>query len=278
VGTNQDLMRVTLWGIMVGCIKVQVSFVQKQAPTNIYVFSRSRTGMKKEGKPMNIKTLSLTIVAGSLLATTAMADYNGLSYDIVEQTGDGAQAGTWTARVFANFDNAVDRLDAVYGNGGNMLTIDSTNGFYQNELGGPTSQSINSAFFPLAPELEWDSYVTIGALYSDGTPFDSNALQNIGIDFSGFETGGAISADNGTWFVTPDDAQGAAGADLRVLVGQFTMNGLDSAVFGTLNLQGKDSAGETYQANGQAFSFSLPAPGALALLGLAGVASRRRRK
>jgi len=228
--------------------------------------------MKKEGKPMNIKTLSLTIVAGSLLATTAMADYNGLSYDIVEQ-GDGAQAGTWTARVFADFDNAVDRLDAVFGNAGNMLTIDSTNGFYQNDLGGPTSQSINPAFFPLAPSLEWDTYVTIGALYST-----DNALQAIGIDFADFEAGGAISADNGTWFVTPDDAQGAAGADLRVLVGQFTMNGLDSAVFGTLNLQGKDSAGETYQANGQAFSFSLPAPGALALLGLAGVASRRRRK
>jgi hypothetical protein len=273
VGTNQDLMRVTLWEIMVGCIKVQVSFVQKQAPTNIYVFFRSRTGMKKEGKPMNIKTLSLTIVAGSLLATTAMADYNGLSYDIVEQMGDGAQAGTWTARVFANFDNAADRLDAVYGNADNMLTIDSDGGFFQSSFGDNVSTGINPAFYPLAPDLVYDSWVTIGL--EDQV---DNAMLNIGIDFTAFAAGGAISVDNGTWFVTPDDAQGAAGADLRVMVGQFTMNGLNSAVYGTLNLQGKDTAGETYQITGQDFSFSLPAPGALALLGLAGVASRRRRK
>jgi len=230
---------------------------------------------------MNIKTLSLTIVAGSLLATTAMADYTGLSYDIIEQTGDGGQAGTWTARVYADFDNAVDRVDAIFGNADNMLSIDSTNGFYQNTaFGGPTSTSINSAFFPLAASLEWDSYVTIGALYADGTPFDNNALLDIGIDFSGFEAGGAIASDNGTWFVTPDDAQGAAGASMRVLLGQFTMHGADagSAVFGELNIQGKDSNGDTFQVTGQDFYFEVPAPGAIALLGLAGVASRRRRK
>jgi hypothetical protein len=230
---------------------------------------------------MNIKTLSLTIAAGSLLATTAMADYTGLSYDIIEQTGDGGQAGTWTARVYADFDNAVDRVDAIFGNADNMLSIDSTNGFYQNTaFGGPTSTSINSAFFPLAASLEWDSYVTIGALYADGTPFDNNALLDIGIDFSGFEAGGAIASDNGTWFVTPDDAQGAAGASMRVLLGQFTMHGADagSAVFGELNIQGKDSNGDTFQVTGQDFYFAVPAPGALALLGLAGVASRRRRK
>ena len=225
---------------------------------------------------MNIKTLSLTIAAGSLLATTAMADYTGLSYDVVEQVGDGAQAGTWTARIYADFDNAVDRVDAVFGNADNMLTIDSTGGFYQNTaFGGPTSTSINSAFFPLAPSLEWDSYVTIGALYSNGSPFGNNALLDIGIDFAPFEAGGAISTDNGTWFVTPDDAQGAP-VDGRVLVGQFTMYG--GNVSGVLNFQGKDSAGETFQVTGQDFYFELPAPGALALLGLAGVASRRRRK
>lgn len=228
---------------------------------------------------MNIKTLSLTIAAGSLLATTAMADYTGLSYDVVEQVGDGAQAGTWTARIYADFDNAVDRVDAVFGNADNMLTIDSTGGFYQNTaFGGPTSTSINSAFFPLAPSLEWDSYVTIGALYANGSPFGNNALLDIGIDFAPFEAGGAISTDNGTWFVTPDDAQGGAGSSMRVLLGQFTMDGMNSAVHGVLNIQGKDSAGETFQVTGQDFYFELPAPGALALLGLAGVASRRRRK
>ena len=52
-------------------------------------------------------------------------------------------------------------------------------------------------------------------------------MLNIGIDFAGFEAGGSISTDNGSWFATPDDPQVLAGADLRVLVGQFTMIGLD---------------------------------------------------
>ena len=57
------------------------------------------------------------------------------------------------------------------------------------------------------------------------------------------------------------------------------MFGLDSNVSGVLNLQGKAGDFETFQALDQAFDFSMvPAPGALALLGLAGVASRRRRK
>ena len=222
---------------------------------------------------MNIKTLSLTIAAGSLLATTAMADYTGLSYDIVGT--DLGEAGTWTARIYADFDASGGRLDAVFGNADNLLSIDASGGFYQNSLGGATSTSINSAFFALAPSLEWDSYVTIGALHSNGFPFGNNALLDIGIDWTGFEAGGGISSDNGTWFVTPDDAQGAP-VDGRVLVGQFTMYG--GNVSGVLNFQGKDSAGETFQVTGQDFYFELPAPGALALLGLAGVASRRRRK
>ena len=121
----------------------------------------------------------------------------------------------------------------------------------------------------------YDSWVTVGL-----EDMVDNAMLNIGIDFAPFEAGAGILTDNGTWFVTPDDIQGAAGEDpeLRVMVGQFTMVGLGSAVHGTLNFQGKDSAGETYQVLGQDFYYELPAPGALALLGLAGIASSRRRK
>jgi len=230
---------------------------------------------KRKESTMNIKTLSLTIVTGSLLATTATADYTGLSFDVV---ADANIAESWTARIYANFDDPDSRLDAVFGNADNSLSIASSGGFYQNTLGGATSTAINSAFFALAPSLEWDSYVTVGALHSDGYPFGNNALLDIGIDWADFEAGGAVNTDNGTWFVTPDDAQGSS-IDGRVLVGQFTMMGTDSSVYGVLNLQGKDSNGDTFQVTGQAFDFSIvPAPGALALLGLAGVASRRRRK
>ena len=218
---------------------------------------------------MKKSTLSLTIVAGSLIASSAMADYSGLTSVNVDN-GD----GTWTAQIYANFSAATDELDAVFGDAQNALSISTSGSFYQNALGGATSTSINPALIPLFPSLALDSWVTIGL--SDQT---DNALLNIGIDFSGFEAGGSISTDNGSWFATPDDPQVLAGDDLRVLVGQFTMMGMDDNVSGVLNLQGKAGDFETFQARDQAFDFSMvPAPGALALLGLAGVASRRRRK
>ena len=217
---------------------------------------------------MNNKTLSLTIAAGSLIASSAMADYTGLSFDGTDN-GD----GTWTALIYANFTAESDRLNAVFGDGDDNLSITSTAGFYQNTFGGATSAAINPAFYDMFPSLLMDSWVTIGAV--DMT--DNNML-DIGIDFSGFEGGGDISTDNGSWFATPEDPQVLAGEDLRVLVGQFTMFGLGSSVSGVLNLQGKQGDFETFQARGQEFEYYIPAPGALALLGIAGLATRRRRK
>ena len=65
---------------------------------------------------MKKSTLSLTIVAGSLIASSAMADYTGLTSVNVDN-GD----GTWTAQIYANFSAATDELDAVFGDAQNAL-------------------------------------------------------------------------------------------------------------------------------------------------------------
>ena len=242
--------------------------VRHQSLTYVFYLDLVLRKKKEEGKQMINKTLSLTIAAGTLIAGSAMADYTGLTFEGVDN-GD----GTWTARIYANFSAATDELDAVFGDAQDSLSISSSGGFYQNALGGATSLSINPALIPLFPSLAFDSWVTIGLEDMTG-----NNMLNIGIDFSSFEAGGSIATDNGSWFATPDDPQVLAGADLRVMVGQFTMFGLDSHVSGVLNLQGKAGDFVTFQARDQIFDFALPAPGALALLGLAGIASRRRRK
>jgi len=243
--------------------------VRHQSLTYVFYLDLVLRKKKEEGKQMINKTLSLTIAAGTLIAGSAMADYTGLTFEGVDN-GD----GTWTARIYANFSAATDELDAVFGDAQDSLSISSSGGFYQNALGGGTSLSINPLLIPMFPSLAFDSWVTIGLEDMTG-----NNMLTIGIDYTDFEAGGSIMTDNGSWFATPDDAQVLAGADLRVMVGQFTMYGLDSNVSGVLNLQGKVGDFETFQARGQAFDFSLiPAPGALALLGLAGVVSRRRRK
>ena len=217
---------------------------------------------------MRSKSLLVAIATSSVVAGSVAADYKGLSL-----TGVDNGNGTWTARIYADFDAETDQLNAVFGDPDDSLLISATNGFYQNAYGGATSADINPAFYQLFPSLLQDSWVTIGL--EDNV---NNSMLNIGIDWSGFESGGDISTNNGAWFATPADAQVLAGSDLRVLVGQFTMYGLDAHVSGVLNLQGYQGDFEGFQARNQVFDYGIPAPGAIALLGLAGFASRRRRK
>jgi len=226
---------------------------------------------------MNMKRTSIFAgaIGGFAVVGSAMAGMNGISYDI---HGMDLIAGTYTVRVYAELDSG-NRLDAVYGNSASNMTLEYLDGAssYQDALGGATSQSINEAFFPLAPDLEWDSYVTIGALYSNGSPFGNNALQDIGINWSTWDPGpGDLFADNGTFFITPVDPQGEEMGG-RVLIAQFTTfagTGMYDTYF-SAGFQGKDENGDTWQSQHEVW---IPAPGAVALLGLAGLAGRRRRR
>ena len=140
-------------------------------------------------------------------ATVATADLQELDYRIV---ANNAVAGdnNWTVEIYAVLDDG-SRLDAVAGDGklDKRLAI-SGGSFYQSAFGGNTSTAINPVLIPTFPELEYDSWVTIGAMDSTGAPYSANNLLDIGIDWTSFEGGGDIYTDNGTWFVTPDDDQG----------------------------------------------------------------------
>jgi hypothetical protein len=63
-----------------------------------------------------------------------------------------------------------------------------------------------------------------------------------GIDFATFNAGGALAADDGIVFITPDEPQGDAGKAGRVLLGQFTSTD-GSLPTGTVNLLGQNADG-----------------------------------
>jgi MYXO-CTERM domain-containing protein len=214
---------------------------------------------------MNFK--QLTVLAGGatlLLSAAASADFQGLSYDVVAIDG---VSGHWTARIYANLGSG-DRLDAVYGNAANPLSMGTTSSLYQNAFGGNTSTAINPALYAAFPSLVYDSWVTIG-LEDQG----NNALSDIGMNYGA----DSVSTSDGSFYVTPDDAQGAEVGG-RVLIAQFTSMDYDSHLVGTISLQGKLADGSNWGAESVSYDFALPAPGALALLGLAGIAGRRRRR
>ena len=224
---------------------------------------------------MKTSMISLVGIGSMILAGTASAGYSGLTAEVSSQSGVGG-FGPYdleVVQVYANFTDENDKLTSMYGDGDNQLLLQTSaaSGFYQNTLGGNTSKQINPFLFGSFASVEYDTFLTIGATDQTG-----DQLLEVGLDWSSFGT--SLQSNNGALTVTPDDAQAAAGSDLKVLIGQFSFaageGGLDSMEGSVVNLVGKNADGSTWSATQQ----WIPAPGALALLGLAGLAGRRRRR
>ena len=193
-----------------------------------------------------------TNCAGSPCGTgTVDMRWSVVGPNLVDGIGD-----SYTVDVYASLPDGW-RLDAVAGNSNQQKTIVSSTSFYQDPYGGPTSASINPAFYPLAPGLPYDSRVTIGCLDQSGDPYDENNLGDIGINWTSFEAGGDLSVNDGTWFILPVDAQGASAAFTDsdcttrngVLIARLTSVGLGSEIMVEALMQGRDSVDASWQDN-----------------------------
>ena len=133
--------------------------------------------------------------------------------------------GLTTYRIYLTCPNPEDRVIAVTGTGGNSTFIGSESNFYQSPNGALLITDIDSATFANDPETALDSWLTIGLDHPTPGPEESAVNSTSGIWATLFELGedlfiGGVS-QNG-WSVPETSAQAIAGADLRVLLGQFT--------------------------------------------------------
>ncbi len=241
---------------------------------------------------------SLTVLTGIgctlALAGQAQAIYLGMNVEkyAVVNIG-GINHDVW--RVYVNFSNPGDQLISVGGSPNlGPLTVESRNAldngagsaFYNNALGNdrpPSQADINSD-----PTLAWDSFYTIGLTVADQGPFGDQMAIAPGTPSL---LGTTVTIANGGWYATPtilvpaeiDNPQTLAGfagdGDLasRVIAMQLTTvsggNVRGNVVLSyrdALNVDGTTIGGQTFN--------SFPAPGALALLGVAGLISSRRRR
>jgi len=160
--------------------------------------------------------------------------FQGLTYEVV---GDSTVGENTTYRVYAQFDpNADIDMTSLFGNAQYPWWTTTTGAFYQHPLGEDFGGNINPGFFSYFPELEYDSWLTIGA-----APGEYNALaqQNMYLHLPSFNAGEDMIIDTEAGaqiFLNPgaSETQGVPDTEGRLLVGQFTTNGV---IFLRYNIQ-----------------------------------------
>ena len=225
---------------------------------------------------MKMKTLSMLAGVGAPLIATATAPAGFLGITV---TGKANEFGLLVCNVYANFDRpGEDFMQAVAGTIDAPMLVQVIGGVFFNSGGGsntaPSVYSIGNN-----PINAFDTFVTIGAKVSD----PNNNLGDATVITPGFPglNGSQLSTNASGWAVTPIDPQGDPwNADYggpgngSILIGQFsTLEG--TAISGTFLVQ--------YVSNGVVGQsvvsfFHVPTPGALALLGTAGLIGARRRR
>ncbi len=215
------------------------------------------------------KTMSSRATAGfcavSILAAAANADFSGLTYESYVGTGwiDGGYSDLTTYRVYANFTSEDDRLVSVFGTPAYPLAVISGSGQFYN----PTILDSLTAPADATPAIwlnQWDTYVTID---TDTATGDETTLSPGFGEEVGYLTGD-FSTTNASFYL-PDDSYPQGLADgYRVMMFQLTVN------------EGQDvdcPSGNLMLGDGTVFSWT-PTPASAALLGIAWIFPRRRRR
>ena len=152
----------------------------------------------------------------------------------VEEIDNGGAVSAQTYRIYAVMQSEGDVIDAVFGEEGKPLTIESTAPFYQHPKGSGLASEVQRFDIQNDAALAYDSWVTIGL--EDNY---MNSLTGFLIDLTDFEAGETLTTNNGAWFVTPDKRQALAPEDKRILLGQFTTAGV---INGVINIHGRTKA------------------------------------
>jgi hypothetical protein len=178
----------------------------------------------------------------------------GLSYEVV--SSDPLGSGATTYRLFVNLTADAAEVTAVYGTDTNPweMTSSASDGFYNDAVGSDFGGGVNPLFFAAFPDLEFDSWFTIGAEPGDDDGLNS-AFDAVLTSFDDFNSGGDFVVNTfigGSIFVVPGANSQGVPVDGRVLLGQFTTSGQVNAL---VNIQIRDQAQESHYAEGMFLSF-----------------------
>ena len=234
-----------------------------------------------------MKTLATLSACAAFAATSALsADFTGFASDgWYGMNSDGSSAAITSADfavidIYAQFDtNENDGYSAADSTVLSMFDADiqMSGGlaFNQADVAGGSWDPKFSFDLPSAGSLPWvDSFVTIG-----GTP---GATNNTNLDPNFDPTTGTSVPTGAGWFTgAPEALQGRVDGSGQTFLGRFVVSAADAigeSISFSADISYNYGIGTgTFFGNGSDSWTVVPAPGALALLGLAGLTARRRR-
>ncbi len=218
-------------------------------------------------------------LAAAVLASTASADYTRavqVGYEVTAADFGGTSVTVYVVDVYMESNDTADTLLNVY----NWNTVEGApatyfqsftgTGWIPTNLGGP---------FDNAALQTADSFVTIGGFDADAKQIPG-AGAGSGLDPNFGGNNAAAPGVNAGWYnSSPPSLNGAVITYDNGITG--TLIGRFSSLAGEFSLEGTEfeaTWNQGLQTPGQQAPFTVvPAPGAMALLGLAGLAGRRRR-
>jgi len=249
---------------------------------------------------MNPRSVLTAVAAGcavSLGAQSASGAFVQFVTSVTQVETDGVRLSQ--VKVYARFNGPTDTVlsafNLIYEGGGRAP--DPYGAFWHKDNSDYSGGVLWKQYGTWAPTLTgsatlnrpFDSFLTIGGNATATNTSNADPSWNSG--GSGAHAGGALGwnradlLNNGTmgWFnSSPPNNQGRVGVAPNtatdVLLGQFILDRDAYAGLWTLTVGYNDGvAGSAVQFATGTFGIGVPAPGAIALLGLAGFAGRRRR-
>jgi hypothetical protein len=225
----------------------------------------------KNGNNIKFAALIATAAASSM-ALAGGNPFTGFSADV-----SGYNDGTsdwYVVDIYANFTSDDFAVLNVFNS---EMSANDNDGFHHNDLADAQGGSWKPSFsFDIAGAYDpmRDSYVTIGYGVGAAAALNQTALDpNFGPGIGSYPPSGA------GWFnLSPDNPQYASGGQLHI--GHFAMNtnrsNLDTMSFAA-DIGFNMGPGTEVNFGNDSLEIPVPTPGALALLGLGGLAVRRRR-
>lgn len=191
---------------------------------------------------------------------------------VVEQSNSKVSKEHKVFKIYIELQDKTDRVSAVFGTDLYPISINVPEGVFNSEFNASWSASgINPRFFELAPELEDDSYATIGltgpaslsSSESEDPTMVEDKLQPWSVFFkhNGAKSLVISTRTGGSWFILKTAINGVAGKKKKVLLASITTAGI---IYGNINVQifpmgeGANSEKITFEFNGVGTTQGVP--------------------